>query len=73
MTDIREINMGKRFIYDGVVSGKKVNSWTCPLIETVAEGKKKQEPDTAAPAAWWKKTYTRENGAFWYKVGETCE
>ena len=65
--------MEKRFIYDGVVSGKKVDSWVCPIVEVVVDGKKKQEPDTAAPAAWWKKTYTRENGAFWYKVGETCE
>ena len=65
--------MEKRFIYDGVVSGKKVDSWACPIVEAVVDGKKKQEPDTAAPAAWWQKTYTRENGAFWYKVGETCK
>lgn len=54
--------MEKRFIYDGVVSGKKVDSWTCPIVETVVDGKKKQEPDTAVAAARWKKTYTRENG-----------
>ena len=65
--------MEKHFIYDGVVSGKKVDSWACPIVEAVVDGKKKQEPDTTGPAAWWKKTYTRENGAFWYKVGETRE
>ena len=48
--------MEKRFIYDGVVSGKKVDSWVCPIVEVVVAGKKKQEPDTAAPAVWWKKT-----------------
>ena len=65
--------MGKCFVYDGVVAGKKVTYWTCPVVEADVDGKKRQEPDTAAPAAWWKETYTRENGAFWYKVGETCK
>ena len=33
--------MEKRFIYDGVVSGKKVDSWACPIVEAVVDGKKK--------------------------------
>ena len=62
--------MSKKFIYDGVVYGKKVMSWECSLAEQIVDGKKKLEPDTAMPARWWKEVYTRENGAFWYKVNE---
>lgn len=64
--------MDRCFVYDGVVSGKKVMSWECPIVEkTDEEGKKKMLPDTTEPEAWWKNTYAKENGAFWYKVGET--
>ena len=62
--------MERYFVYDGVVSGKKVTSWECPIVEKVVDGNKKMEPDTSSPEAWWKETYTKENGAFWYKVNE---
>ena len=62
--------MDRYFVYDGVVSGKKLTSWECPIVEKVVDGNKKMEPDTSAPEAWWKGTYTKENGAFWYKVNE---
>lgn len=62
--------MDRYFIYDGVVSGKKVTSWECPIVEKVVDGNKKMEPDTSSPEEWWKGTYTKENGAFWYKVNE---
>ena len=62
--------MDRYFVYDGVVSGKKVTSWECPIVEKVVDGNKKMEPDTSAPEAWWSGTYTKENGAFWYKVNE---
>lgn len=60
----------KAFTYDGVISGKKVCSWTCPIIEYMDPdtNKKKLVPDTSEPEKWWKDNYTVENGAFWYKV-----
>jgi hypothetical protein len=62
--------MNRYFVYDGVVSGKKVATWECPVVEKMVDSKKKMEPDTSAPEAWWKGMYTKENGAFWYKVNE---
>jgi hypothetical protein len=62
--------MNRYFVYDGVVSGKKVATWECPVVEKMVDNKKKMEPDTSSPEAWWKGTYTKENGAFWYKVNE---
>ena len=61
------------FTYDGVISGKKVNSWVCPLIyETFTDEKgnekKRKVPYTHEPETWWKENYAKENGAFWYKV-----
>ena len=44
--------MERYFVYDGVVSGKKVTSWECPIVEKVVDGNKKMEPDTSAPEAW---------------------
>jgi hypothetical protein len=52
------------------VSGKKVATWECPVVEKMVDSKKKMEPDTSAPEVWWKGMYTKENGAFWYKVNE---
>ena len=48
--------------YDDEGSGKKVTSWTCPIVEAVIDGKKRQKPDIAYSAAGCKKTYTHENG-----------
>jgi len=62
--------MDKMFVYDGVVNGHKVISWECPLVEKTVDGKKKLEADTSLPEQWWKENYTKENGAFWYKVDE---
>lgn len=64
----------KKFVYDGVFEGKKVISWECVLSERIVNenGKEKKVllPDTNEPESWWKQNYTKENGAFWYKVGE---
>ena len=62
--------MNKVFIYDGVVNGHKVTSWECMLVDKLVDGKKKVEPDTLLPEKWWKEDYTKQNGAFWYKVNE---
>lgn len=51
----------KIFKYHGVVSGTKVIEFD--VVKPDGEVEQTQEC-----ANWWKKTYTKENGAFWYKV-----
>ena len=55
--------MEKSFIYDGVVSGKKVDSWVCPIVEVVVDGKKKTRTRyCCASRVVEKDVYSRKRG-----------
>ena len=58
----KEIEMANKILkYHGVVFGKKVIEFDVPKPDGQVE-------QTQECANWWKETYTKENGAFWYKV-----
>lgn len=48
--------------YAGVIKGEKVIDFDVVKPDGQVE-------QTQECVEWWKKNYTSENGAFWYKVG----
>lgn len=52
---------GKWLKYSGVISGKKVREFDVFKPDGDVE-------QTQECVLWWNENYTKENGAFWYKV-----